>query len=1023
MKHRVLLVIFKLLLFLVALCNSALSKHYHIVPVNSTDSACQDYQDKTCLTLEQLARSNQTSAGGTNLTLSFLPGEHLLTQSLAIHNFTHVQMNGMNESMVSFQGRARIEILHSNELHIKNMGFTVYKPADHRNHLQGLDISYSQTVYIVNCSIVGIDNQTPDYNDSKYHPSAIRMISNMNNVILDKIIAKGNLGRVVYIESQCNVTILGSEFTGNQGEINGFADLVYIYSTNTVISDSKFHSNIGGVLVIDSVNTFITLCDIANNIGPDNDASDQHYFSIVCITPHRPPGKLTDNSTRGCSMSSSYNVVTSDTAVHVGSKVSMNSSLLPTQNKDSCILIAECDFSEDCIFTQNSRTARTSVYHCIDISDESTPDLRNISKTNDIIYDFTTSNTSGSHGNRVRLCFNTHHQYTLPFINRVIFCDNETTVVIKEFETDTNQDNKMILTTERIGAAKKIKSSLLSIGADNTKNNPTAVIITSCTFNNNTSQRDGGAISMYKIENVLITFCSFTNNTSQRNGGAINMYKIGNVLVTTCSFTNNTSQWNGGAIYESKSGIALITFCSFTNNTSQQRGGAISLYTKSESTSENVLTTHCSFVNNTSQVEGGAIYISLESESLIGNVLIASCSFTNNYSKQTREGVWIAKHERVRISESNTNLKIVSSEVKANTFHIMGINLATVVQSTFTNSEIPTFYFEQSTITFLSGNLFSNNNGSVYAFNSKVTLEGSTIFSNNYRLAPICAVQSQIHFNSPEGITITSNTASLGGGIYLRESTMTVSHPIEISQNTADYGGGFYVYLSSIEFTSEKVNKQAMITNNDASQSGGGICAIASTIKISRSHVIIDSNTASANGGGMYLKQNSRVTLLKHNMEGERIHQSDNIEFVLTSFKVILEVTNNSAQFGGGIFVEDKTAGGSLSGGSATEIASISSSNYECFIQTIRLYEPYNPEYQPSDYFPVGTNLLNIFITNNTATISGNAIFGGLFDRCTISFQAEAKMFASNGLDYMSKIVAFESGIPPLGHNPLCDRE
>ena len=75
------------------------------MPVNSTDSACQDYQNGTCFTLEQLAQSNLTSAGGTNLTLSFLPGEHLLTQSLAIHNFTHVQMNGMSESMVSFYGR------------------------------------------------------------------------------------------------------------------------------------------------------------------------------------------------------------------------------------------------------------------------------------------------------------------------------------------------------------------------------------------------------------------------------------------------------------------------------------------------------------------------------------------------------------------------------------------------------------------------------------------------------------------------------------------------------------------------------------------------------------------------------------------------------------------------------------------------------------------------------------------------------------------------------------------------------
>ena len=102
MEYRLLQAV--LVLSLVALCSSALSKHYYIVPVNSTDSACQDYQNGTCFTLEQLAQSDLTSAGGTNLTLSFLPGEHLLTQSLAIHNFTHVQIIGTDESVVCFYG-------------------------------------------------------------------------------------------------------------------------------------------------------------------------------------------------------------------------------------------------------------------------------------------------------------------------------------------------------------------------------------------------------------------------------------------------------------------------------------------------------------------------------------------------------------------------------------------------------------------------------------------------------------------------------------------------------------------------------------------------------------------------------------------------------------------------------------------------------------------------------------------------------------------------------------------------------
>ena len=1043
MKYRLLQAV--LVLSLVALCISALSKHYHIVPVNSTDSACQDYQNGTCLTLEQLAQSDLTSAGGTNLTLSFLPGEHLLTQSLAIHNFTHVQMIGMSESMVSFHGRNRIEILHSDELNIESLDFVHHNFTLYRSEQlpQGLGIRNAHNVFINNCSFVGIHNQF----------GAVK-INGAWNIVLYRFTARGNYGiAVVYIESQCNVTILDSEFTENVGD-------VWIYSTNTVISDSRFHGNTGRVLMVDSVTTFITQCDIANNINP--------YISIVHITQHSSPGKLTDSSTSGCSVPSSYSVVTSDTAVHVNSKVATNGSKILIPNgkvHEGIVNISEsdtkCDFSEDYISTPGSDAVNNAVYYCTGISDVSAPDLRNVSNVSDIIYDFTASNTSSSHGNKGRLCVNTDNQHTLPFTNRVVYCDDQIQIVITEFESDSNQDN--MRTNERVGTAKKNESSQVLIRVDSTNNNHPTVVITSCTFTNNTSQ--SGTLSIehpltevLTSENVFITSCSFTNNTSKGDRGAISysysgsvhitscsfislyggaMHNImtipspsvnllvsfcsftnidggaldimsdsGNVLITSCSFTNDTSQWAGGAISMIVFGTTqlLITSCSFTNNTSQSGGGAIDI----SSYSGNVLITSCSFTNNTSQSGRGAISMSTGTSQLL---IITFCSFINNVAYKSGGAavyVWT--------DIQSLKLRIIHSEFRANTaqaVHLIGVSSARVEQSNFTDNEY-SLYLEQSSVTFLSGNLFSNNNGSVYAFNSKVTFEGSTIFSNNYHLAPIYAVQSQIHFNSPKGITIANNTASLGGGIYLRESTMTVSHPIEISQNTADYGGGIYAFLSSIKFASEEINKQIMITNNNASQSGGGICAIASTIKTSRSYVNIDSNTAIVNGGGMYLKQNTRVTLLKHDMEGE--HYINGV-VTPTSINVLLKITNNSAQFGGGIFVEDKTAGGSLCSGSATEIDSISSSNHECFIQNIGLYEP-NEIYE----YYVYINLLNIFIINNTATISGNGIFGGLFDRCTVSLQAEAEPLVSSGLDYISKIVALESEIPHNGHIHLCNQ-
>ena len=57
-----------------------------------------------------------------------------------------------------------------------------------------------------------------------------------------------------------------------------------------------------------------------------------------------------------------------------------------------------------------------------------------------------------------------------------------------------------------------------------------AIVITSCTFTNNTSDR--GALSIasgcddhayYKLNSVLITCCVFTNKTSYQNGGAFSI--------------------------------------------------------------------------------------------------------------------------------------------------------------------------------------------------------------------------------------------------------------------------------------------------------------------------------------------------------------------------------------------------------------------------------------------------------------------------------------------------------------------
>ncbi len=105
-------------------------------------------------------------------------------------------------------------------------------------------------------------------------------------------------------------------------------------------------------------------------------------------------------------------------------------------------------------------------------------------------------------------------------------------------------------------------------------------------------------------------------------------------------------------------------------------------------------------------------------------------------------------------------------------------------------------------------------------------------------------------------------------------------------------------------------------------------------------------------------------------------------------------INNNSAQYGGGIFVADDIESSTCRGG-ATDPNDTQTIFADCFIQTIKLYEE-NSSHDP--------NYFNTFMTNNTATQSGADIYGGLLDRCTASQNAEYDNSA-NALDYINNTI------------------
>ena len=135
-------------LVLLTLATVTRSEHYHIVPVDSTD-LCHGYRNGTCFTLEQLVQTDLLS-GGDNLTLSFLPGDHVLTEQLLICNFSHVQITGQNTStaVVGFHSNGRFVSI--TNLNIERLGFVGANVGSQNSH-QGLIIDGANDVYIKDC--------------------------------------------------------------------------------------------------------------------------------------------------------------------------------------------------------------------------------------------------------------------------------------------------------------------------------------------------------------------------------------------------------------------------------------------------------------------------------------------------------------------------------------------------------------------------------------------------------------------------------------------------------------------------------------------------------------------------------------------------------------------------------------------------------------------------------------------------------------------------------------------------------
>ena len=472
-----------------------------------------------------------------------------------------------------------------------------------------------------------------------------------------------------------------------------------------------------------------------------------------------------------------------------------------------------------------------------------------------------------------------------------------------------------------------------------------SLTITESDLSENIVERSyGGAISA-EWARIDIRSSNFTGNKARDRGGAIDGEKGCHLHVENCIFTLNTAGF-GGAIHASYAYPADLVESNFMLNKAKT-GGALS-FEDSKAT-----VTSCNFSSNSADA-GGAISATLSSK-----VNFTRSIFCNNNAN--KGGVLHASgHANVQMNS---------------------------VTTTFNTAKLGIMYFIGSIGTISGDTQFLNNSGSIFIYNGNFTITGRAIFANFSSSARneafpeggvVTAFQSEVFIGGV--CELVHNYAETGGALYATESKVHVTGNTIITNNTARKSGGG-AYLHQTELNCEGDGRLTFF-GNVAVEKGGAIHATSSSLRV---YISINSNfiirissihfknNQAKYGGGIFLEVSARFYILINIMTTVK---DKSLRVSLITF------SNNIADYGGAIYVADETNSGICT----SKSYEIYSSSTECFLQSLSLFGRRSE----------GT--LDVNFVNNTAHVSGNALYGGLLDRCTVSpFSQEYVL--SDGID------------------------
>ncbi|XP_064388838.1 uncharacterized protein LOC135336897 [Halichondria panicea] len=578
--------------------------------------------------------------------------------------------------------------------------------------------------------------------------------------------------------------------------------------------------------------------------------------------------------------------------------------------------------------------------------------------------------------------------------------------------------------------------------------NVTNISIVNCHFvgNHITGNTGGGALYVFQSQSVSIRNSSFVNNYAYLSihqcSGAAFFQNNNFVLIQHTLFKNNTAT-SGGAIFADQTDLTLHQSSFFQNNATDS-GGAVdtlnSLIVIIESEFESNLAILASVINarnttisilsssflNNTAVSTGCIYIQDGSVVRSNNsaysdnvgsvyIIIKSSSFfvNNTFVNNQVGGVLVGSscsfigidNAFINNSASNTNIYMTSCNSSFLRNHFIKNGAAgnyydmlfqygslsmseTTYAGNFTSGAI--IVASVSTAFFADSSFKRNKLKSTQQIGSAISVVGNvnltvlrSNFSDNQAAfggGTIALIGATVDIK-PVRILISdcyffNNNAAYGGAIYFTstgtDSECIIRHSSFVN-NTADYGGA--IFMLSSTFT--KI-RSCLFRHNVAKYWGGAVNIRRGQVKTFDSRFL--ENFADEYGGAIAIKGDITTTQCEY-INIKMCFSKNNATYggALYSIDTKLNIvkqeenetskilfTENSAVQGGAIYVMDVIQ----------DCETRYNARKECFLQTLL---------NRSNVTRVANNYFNVYFINNTASLSSNAIFGGLLDRCSLN--------------------------------------